>query len=90
MRVVSRHWHAPRHLFLQARDAEILETLPLNQPGHDHNNDLGLITIDLPSGEHRVQAKLRDTPVRLLGDVLTLVFLPLALIVLVKKEKRHV
>jgi len=57
---------------------------------HNHDNELGLITLALPAGEHRIRAVLRHTPVRLLGDVLTLVFLPLALIVLVKKEKHHV
>lgn len=52
---------------------------------HDHNNDLGLISFDLPSGDHRLQAVLRDTHVRLVGDILTLVFLPLGLYICLKK-----
>ncbi len=54
---------------------------------HNHNNDLGLISFSIPSGKHSVSAYLGDTPVRLVGDILSLIFLPLALITLVKKEK---
>ncbi len=54
---------------------------------HSHNNDLGLITIDLPVGDHRVEAVLRDTPIRLFGNLLTIIFTPLAVYTLARKEK---
>lgn len=49
---------------------------------HRHDNNLGLITLALPAGDHRVLAVLTDTPIRLVGNLLTLVFLPLSLIIL--------
>lgn len=52
---------------------------------HRHDNDLGLITFDLPAGDHKVKAILKDTPVRLAGDVLTLIFLPLGIYICTKK-----
>lgn len=53
---------------------------------HSHNNDLGLITFDLPLGDHRVEADLRDTPIRLFGNLLTIIFTPLAIYTLARKE----
>jgi len=37
-----------------------------------YNNDLGLITFNLPQGEHQFLAKLENTPVRNLADIFTL------------------
>ncbi len=56
---------------------------------HNHNNDLGLINFDLPSGSHQVKAVLIDTPIRLLADSLSLIFAPLALTVLIRKDKKN-
>ncbi|MFZ2202775.1 MAG: hypothetical protein WAV56_05295 [Microgenomates group bacterium] len=53
---------------------------------HRHNNDLGLIALDLPAGEHRLEAALKKTPVRLFGDLTTLIFAPLALYTLISKN----
>jgi hypothetical protein len=52
----------------------------------DHNNELGLITFKVTSGEHLVYAKLTDTPVRLLGNILTIIFLPLSIYFIVKRR----
>lgn len=52
---------------------------------HRHDNDLGLITFDLPAGDHQIKAVLKDTPVRLAGNVLTLIFLPLGIYICTKK-----
>ena len=56
---------------------------------HTHNNDLGLISFEVPAGDHKISAILRDTPVRLVGDLLTVIFLPLGIFILIKKEKNH-
>lgn len=53
---------------------------------HRHDNDLGLIAFDLPVGEHHVKAILGQTPVRLAGDILTLIFLPLGFYICLKKS----
>lgn len=52
---------------------------------HNHDNDLGLISFDLPSGDHHLQIVLKNTPVRLVGDILTLIFLPLGIYICSKK-----
>ncbi len=54
---------------------------------HRHDNKLGLITLDLPPGDHRIEAVLRDTPIRFAGNLLTLIFTPLALYTLVKSKQ---
>jgi len=36
-----------------------------------YDNELGLITFNLPQGEHQFLAKLENTPIRNLGDILT-------------------
>jgi uncharacterized membrane protein YfhO len=43
----------------------------------------GLLTVDVPAGEHHVLLRWGDTPVRLTGKILTLVCLILALVLLV-------
>jgi uncharacterized membrane protein len=52
----------------------------------DHQNELGLITVKVVAGEHQVFAKLTDTPVRTLGNLLTLIFLPLSLYIILKRQ----
>ncbi len=56
---------------------------------HNHNNDLGLINFELPRGTHEVAAVLTGTPVRNIADFLSLIFIPLALMVLAKKENKN-
>lgn len=50
---------------------------------------LGLITLDISEGEHIVEARLKDTPVRALGNIITIVsfFILIALLILGKNEK---
>lgn len=64
-------------------------TLDGKKVAHRHDNDLGLITLDLPAGNHSVSAHLTDTPVRSAGNLATLVFLPLAIFTLIRKEKPY-
>ena len=62
----------------------------------DHiNNDcsgerycLGLITFNLPAGEHSIEARLTDTPIRKIGNIITLVSFGV-IIYLVLDLKRH-
>ncbi|MCL5090885.1 MAG: hypothetical protein M1514_02635 [Patescibacteria group bacterium] len=44
------------------------EIVPLS-----YDNSLGLITISVPVGSHEVKAKLSSTPVRSLGNFLSLI-----------------
>lgn len=53
---------------------------------HGHDNDLGLISFPLPPGEHKLEAKLDDTLIRFVGSAATLVFAPVALYFLIRKE----
>jgi len=48
----------------------------------------GLLTVDIPPGEHHVLLRWGDTPVRLTGKTLTLVSLALALLLLVSPWRR--
>jgi uncharacterized membrane protein YfhO len=52
----------------------------------DHHNEVGLITFKVPKGEHQIYAKLTNSPVRLAGNTLTLIFLPLCLYFIFKKK----
>ena len=52
----------------------------------DYNNYLGLITFTVPRGEHQIFAKLKRTPIRVIGDVATILGL-IFVIVLLKYEK---
>lgn len=54
---------------------------------HRHDNPLGLISFEVPSGEHRIEAKLVDTPVRVLGNLASLILVPTAIYILAKKRK---
>lgn len=53
---------------------------------HRHDNDLGLIALNLPAGAHHLEATLKKTPVRFFGDLATLIFAPLALYTLISKK----
>lgn len=52
----------------------------------DHNNDLGLISFYLENGSHEVYAKLLRTPVRVLGDCLSLGSILILVFVIFKKR----
>lgn len=39
---------------------------------HQHNNELGLVEFKLNGGVHAIEAKLTDTPVRTIGNLLTI------------------
>jgi len=55
----------------------------------DHNNFLGLITINVPAGKHLVEARLTDTPIRKTGNlvsVFSIIALALGGIVVLKKK----
>ena len=54
---------------------------------HRHDNPLGLISFEIPAGEHRVRAKLTNTPIRLFGNLATLLAVPFAIYTLTKKRK---
>ncbi|MEK7065962.1 MAG: hypothetical protein AAB965_00115, partial [Patescibacteria group bacterium] len=56
---------------------------------HNHNNELGLINFDLPSGDNQVTAKLTHTPVRLIGNLSTIIFLPLSIYILISKKYNY-
>jgi hypothetical protein len=38
---------------------------------HQHEPPFGLITVDIPAGEHTVQLRMGNTPPRLIGATLT-------------------
>lgn len=52
----------------------------------DHENELGLITFKVPKGEHKIIARLTNTPVRFIGNTLTIIFLPLCLYFIFKRK----
>jgi len=56
---------------------------------HHHQNELGLITFDLPSGINTVKVSLKNTPVRLLGDILTLSSFSLLIYIFFKGKKNE-
>lgn len=37
-----------------------------------HDNDLGLITLEVPAGVHEIKLKLKDTPIRKIGNLISL------------------
>lgn len=53
-----------------------------------YENELGLITIEIPAGENYIYAKLTDTPVRIAGNFITAITL-FSLIFYVKKLKNE-
>lgn len=52
----------------------------------DYQNELGLITFDVSAGNHLVYAKLTNSPVRFIGNILTLIFLPMSLYFIIKSK----
>lgn len=72
-----------------------MEVLVDGKKAHHFNNDcrgqeycFGLITFPIYSGKHVVQAKLQDTPIRTIGNIITLGSF-LILVVLIFKEYRR-
>lgn len=55
----------------------------------DHNNFLGLITIDIPAGEHQVEARLQDTPIRKTGNMVSLFSFLVLVAVGIQKIRRR-
>lgn len=51
-----------------------------------HDNFLGLITIKVPMGNHFVRAKLTDTPIRTLGNIISIISWLFFIIFLIKIE----
>jgi len=49
----------------------------------------GLLTVDVPPGEHRVLLRWGDTPVRLVGKTMTLACLALVLTLLILRRHRE-
>ena len=54
----------------------------------NHENELGLITFLVPQGKHEVLAKLTDTPVRKIGNLVSLVSLAMIPLFLRKERKK--
>jgi len=56
----------------------------------DYNNELGLITVEIPTGNHSIDAKLTNTPVRSVSNALTilgLILIPFGIYLVCKKSK---
>jgi hypothetical protein len=49
---------------------------------------LGLITFNLPAGRHSIEARLTDTPVRKIGNILTLISLGTLALILIRLNKK--
>ena len=60
-------------------DGELLPEWALRPEG-----PYGLLTVDVPPGEHHILLRWGDTPLRLIGKTLTLTCLALALILVVQ------
>ncbi len=52
----------------------------------NYNNDLGLITFSVANGEHIIYAKLVNTPIRNIGNLVTLIGL-IAVPIYIKRKK---
>ena len=48
---------------------------------------LGLITFDLPVGRHAVEARLKDTPVRKIGNIITLISFGVIIYLVIKSNR---
>ena len=57
---------------------------------HRHDNDLGLITFDLKPGQYQLRARLTNTPVRTIRNILSLVAVTLFVIVFIFNKRRVV
>jgi hypothetical protein len=49
---------------------------------------LGLITFSVPSGQHKIEVRLENTPVRRIGNILTLISLGSIAIILLKLKRK--
>lgn len=49
---------------------------------------LGLITFSVPAGQHKIDIRLTDTPVRRIGNILTLLSLGAVVVILVKLRRK--
>lgn len=55
----------------------------------DNENDLGQPTFSLAEGTHNIYARLYDTPVRIISNLISLISLSVLVFVLYKKWKNH-
>ena len=51
---------------------------------------LGLITFQVPEGTHQIKAQLKETPVRLLSNIITVVSILLVFALLLKRYERKI
>jgi uncharacterized membrane protein len=49
---------------------------------------LGLITFSVPAGQHKIDIRLTDTPVRKIGNILTLLSLGAVVVILIKLRRK--
>jgi hypothetical protein len=49
---------------------------------------LGLITFSVPSGQHKLEIRLKDTPVRKIGNIMTLMGLGVVILLLIKLKRK--
>ena len=54
-----------------------------------HENPRGVMRVAMPAGEHRVQAAFRETPARLLSDLLSATSLLMAIMLALVRPKRY-
>ncbi len=59
----------------------------INNDCRNEKHCWGLITFSIPVGEHKIDIRLKDTPVRRIGNILTLISLGILGLVLVKSKK---
>lgn len=61
---------------------------------HNHNNCkneefcLGLISFSIPVGQHFIKAELTDTPIRALGNIVSIISIVLILVLLSKRDEK--
>ncbi len=59
----------------------------VNNDCRDERYCRGLITFSIPEGKHNIEARLKDTPIRLLGNALTLISLGALGLLMIKLKK---
>jgi len=70
-------------------DFPVWQVLVNGQPvSINHQNELGLVTIKLREGHYQIEAKLKDTPIRIIGNYLSLAGWLGVLLYLVWKRKK--
>jgi hypothetical protein len=55
---------------------------------YDHDASTGVLRVALPAGQHTVEAHLRDTPVRIVGNLITAAALFASLVLLIRVKLR--